>query len=64
MKRKEVLSMNEEEKSAKLTELRKELMKNRAQIAAGTVPKSPGQIKQIRKAIARILTTRRKKEKA
>ena len=56
MKNKELDSMKGEELSLKLQELRKELMKQYSQVAAGTTPKSPGQIKAARKAVARILT--------
>ena len=61
MKTKEIMSMSKEETEAKLEELRKELIKQRAQIATGTTPKSPGQVKQIKKNIARILTSLNKK---
>ena len=56
MKAKEIRSMNKEDLKAKLEELKKELVKVNAQIATGTIPKSPGQVKQIKKNIARILT--------
>lgn len=56
MKIKEIRSMNKEDLNAKMEELRKELIKANAQIATGTTPKSPGQVKQIKKNIARILT--------
>lgn len=46
----------------KLLELRKELMKQNAQIAAGTTPKSPGQIRTIKRTIAKILTELKNKE--
>ncbi|MBW2993414.1 50S ribosomal protein L29 [Candidatus Woesearchaeota archaeon] len=39
---------------AKLKELQKDLIKHNAQIATGTIPKSPGQVKQTKKTIARI----------
>ena len=56
MKIKELRSLNREELNKKLIELRKDLIKQNAQIATGTSPKSPGQVKQIKKTIARILT--------
>ncbi len=56
MKFKELKAAPESELKAKLSELRKELVKAYAQVATGTVPKSPGQIKTARKTIARILT--------
>ena len=52
MKIKDLRSMSKED----LIELRKELIKHNAQIATGTTPKSPGQVKQTKKTIARILT--------
>ena len=68
MKRKEILAMGKEEQKARLNELRKELMKSNAQIATRTTPKSPGQVRQAKRTVARILTmmakTRRKEEKA
>ena len=62
MRFKEIKGMKEEELKAKLSELKSELIKNNAQIATGTNPKSPGQIKQIKKSIARILMVLNRKE--
>ncbi len=56
MKTKEIRSMNKEDLKAKLEELKKELIKLNAQISTGTTPKSPGQVKQVKKNIAKILT--------
>ena len=56
MKTKDLRGMAKEELLNKLTELKKELIKQNAQIATGTTPKSPGQVKQIKKTIAKILT--------
>ncbi len=39
--------------------LKKELMSLRAQVAMGTTPKSPGQIRSIKKTLARIRTVKR-----
>ena len=63
MKAKEIRSMSKEDLNAKLEALRKEVMKINAQIATGTTPKSPGQAKQIKKNIARILTILNEKPK-
>ncbi|MCS7140077.1 MAG: 50S ribosomal protein L29 [Candidatus Nezhaarchaeota archaeon] len=52
----EVRKMTNEEKLAKLRELKAELMRLRAQQALGAPLDNPGKIKAIRKAIARILT--------
>ena len=59
---KEIKSMSNEDLNARLEELRKDLIKQNAQIATGTTPKSPGQIKQMKKTIARILTVMKSKE--
>lgn len=59
---KEIKSMAKEDLNARLEELRKDLIKQNAQIATGTTPKSPGQIKQMKKTIARILTVMKSKE--
>ncbi len=42
--------------------LKKELMSLRAQVAMGTTPKSPGQIRSIKKTLARINTIRKENE--
>ncbi len=54
MKFKELKSMSKEEIESKLKELKMELIKSNAQVATGTVPKNPGQLKQTKKAIAKI----------
>lgn len=60
--KKELKNMNKEDLKAKLQEIRKELIKENAQIAVGTTPKSPGQIKQMKKTVARIIQLLNKKE--
>lgn len=62
MKKKELKLMSKEDLNSKLEELKKELMKSNTQVATGTTPKSPGQIKQQKKNIARILTFLKTKE--
>lgn len=62
MKSKEVNNLSINELKEKLIELKKELIKFNTQIATGTIPKSPGQVKQIKKTIARILTAINRKE--
>ena len=59
---KELRSLAAPEKKAKLLELRKEMIKINAQVATGTVPKNPYQIKNSKKTIARILTIQRANE--
>ena len=55
-KAKELRKVNKEERAKKLAEVRFELMKDRAQVAAGTAPKKSSAIRNNRKTIARILT--------
>jgi len=45
-----------EEQEKQLVELRKELIKLNTQVATGTTLKSPGQVKKVKKNIARLLT--------
>ena len=63
MKIKEIRAASSEDLKSKLIELKKERMKINAQLSTGTTPKSPGQIKQMKKTIARILTVLKQKEK-
>ena len=62
LKTKEIRGMTHEDLNAKLEELKKELIKINAQIATGTTPKSPGQVRQIKRTIDRILTVIKEKE--
>ena len=54
------MNMREPQLIEKLTELKKEMIKNNAQIAIGTVPENPGRVREIKKTIARINTLLRK----
>jgi len=66
MKRKtsELRGMSTQLLEEKLSELKKNLMKINAQIATGTIPENPGNVRNIKKTVARILTiiTEKKKE--
>lgn len=62
MKAKELKAMNEIDLESKSIELKKELMKVNSQIAIGTLPKSPGKVKEMKRTIAKILTIRRIKQ--
>lgn len=64
MKFKEIKSTPREELKSRLIELKKELIKNNAQVASGTTPKSPGQLKQLKKNIAKILMVLSQEKKA
>ena len=61
MKAKELRLMNESDTNSKLIDLKKELMKINSQIAIGTVPKSPGKVREIKRTIARILSVNNEK---
>ncbi|MBT4174929.1 50S ribosomal protein L29 [archaeon] len=56
LKKSDLAKMEKKDLEKRLTELRKELIKVNAQIATGTVPENPGDVKNIKKNIARILT--------
>lgn len=59
----EMRKTGEEDLKKKLIELRKELVKLNAQVATGTQIKSPGQIRQIKRNIARISTVLKENER-
>ena len=62
MKSKELRVMSELDLDNKALELKKELMKVNSQIAIGTLPKSPGKIKEMKRTIAKILTLKKEKQ--
>ncbi len=53
---KELLELTPEQREEKRRELELELMKERAQIAAGTSPKNPGLVREHKRTIARLNT--------
>ncbi len=64
---KELRALSEDGLKAKISELKKELMKYNAQVAIGAASKSPGMIRKSKRTIARVLTIlneRRSKPKA
>ena len=63
IKKNELMQMNAAQLKSKLDDLRKELIKMNAQISTGTPPENPGQVKEIKKTIARILTILKSKRK-
>jgi large subunit ribosomal protein L29 len=63
MKKKDIRKLDDKEAKKKLGELRLELSKERAKIRIGASVTSPGQIRYIRRSIARILTIGREKSK-
>lgn len=62
MKYKDIKSMDKAELEKNMSDIKLELMKDYAQISAGTPPKNPGMIKERKKTIARIKTFLRQKE--
>lgn len=62
MKDFDATKMSKQEIEAKVLELRKEVIKLNAQSATGSSLKSPLQIKNTKKNIARLLTALREKE--
>jgi large subunit ribosomal protein L29 len=55
----EIRSLNPEERSSKLKELRDELLRERGVSAMGGAPPNPGKIKALRINIARLATVMR-----
>lgn len=56
MKMKELRGLSKEDLEKRLKEIEIELIKLNSQVATGTTIKSPGQINQLKKTIARIKT--------
>ena len=54
MKFKDLKAMQKNELNEKLLELKRELIKENAQVAIGTIPKNPGKLKTTKKTIAKI----------
>lgn len=61
MKSKEMRVMDKDTLNEKILELKKELVKVNAQVAIGTALKNPGQVKKIKKTIAKILSVKQEK---
>ena len=57
MKYQEVKTMSEEDKKSKLAELKMQLVKLNLQVSTGTAIKKSKQIRELKKDIARILTS-------
>jgi large subunit ribosomal protein L29 len=54
MKFAKIKELSPEDREKKLVEAKKDLLKLNGQVATGTVPKSPGQIKELKRTIAKI----------
>ena len=53
---KELKGLSDQELNSRISELKKEMVKLNAQVATGTPPKNPMEIKNIKKTVAKILT--------
>ena len=63
MKYQEIKAMSEQDKQKKLEDLRMQLLKLNLQVSTGTTLKKPKEIRDIKKDIARILTSINAKKK-
>jgi len=61
LRTREIRKLAGRELDEKLLELKKELMRLRSQVASGTLPESPGKIKEIKRTLARIKTIQKEK---
>jgi large subunit ribosomal protein L29 len=59
---KDIRAMSSIERKRKLLELRNELMKMVATVKSGGAVENPGRIRELRRAIARILTVEREEQ--
>lgn len=64
MKFKDLKAMPKNELNEKLLELKRELIKENAQVAIGTIPKNPGKLKTTKKTIAKIKSLVSRSEEA
>ena len=62
MKIKEIRKLMDQDFDKKAFELKAELSKLQGQAATSTPPKNPGQIKHIKRTLAKMLTVQREKE--
>ncbi|MFH1771063.1 MAG: 50S ribosomal protein L29 [archaeon] len=62
MKHKEMQNLSKEELEKRYNEAKIELIKLNSQISTGTTIKSPGQVKQLKKTIAKIKTIQKQNE--
>jgi large subunit ribosomal protein L29 len=62
MKIKEIRKLKKEDLDKKLNEAKTELVTLQGQAKTGTPPKNPGQIKKLRRTIARINTLKNEKK--
>jgi len=63
LKIKQIKEMKDEDLKKRLNELRLELLKEQGNVKMGRPIKNPGRIKELRKAIARLLTVQNERGK-
>jgi len=63
IKNNELRKMSVKQLDDKLKELKTDLIKINAQVSTGTVPENPGNVKNVKKTVARILTIKQEKGK-
>jgi len=63
MKLKDIRNLERKSFDEKISEMKKELAKINAQVAIGTALKNPGQARQIKRTIARMLTLQNEPKK-
>ncbi|MEK6862564.1 MAG: 50S ribosomal protein L29 [Nanoarchaeota archaeon] len=63
MKKTEIKQLSKDQLKEKLVELRKDLMRLNTQRSTKTIPENPGNIKNLRRNIARMLTLIKQKSK-
>jgi len=56
LRTKDIRAMSSEDRRKKLTELRTELLRLKTMVKAGGAIENPSQVRELRKAIARVLT--------
>jgi large subunit ribosomal protein L29 len=56
IKKRKIKELSDKQLRARLTELRLDLAKERAQIAIGGAPTNPGRVRELRRTIAKLLT--------
>jgi len=60
---KQVREMSSEDYSKKMGDIRLELAKERGKVAVGSPADNPGKIKALKRAIARMITIKKEKQK-
>lgn len=63
VKAKEVRGMSVDQREKQLSDLKNELLKERAITSTGGAPENPGRIRELRRTIARILTIQKEEKR-